>query len=259
MSFKTGSVLESLLGRAKWATYHLLCFGDYRRYMRLRAAAVRQLARRGWYERDNIRYLRGLVRAGDTVVDVGANLGAYSICLAAAVGSAGKVLAFEPLSETFEWLKQNTAALPQVQCVNTALSDQSAPSLQIQVPLLFGCIPEASLAGFDTATAMMQPRTVRVERLDDYLAELERLSFIKVDVEGHEMAFLEGCRQTLARFPAVVQFECNDIASRFGQLAAFTREVGYSLCTLEPGRGLDRLETPSTAKGNNFYLVPNRA
>jgi len=246
---------KALLG-AKWLTYHVLCRGDYRNYVGLRAAAVRYVARRGWYERRHVQFLRSRVRSGDTVVDVGANLGAYSITLADAVGESGKVLAFEPMAEVFEWLLRNTAHLPQVSCYGIALSDRSAAAMDMTVPLLFGSIPEPSLAGLSVGASRCDKRQVRVAMLDDYLDRLSGLSFIKVDVEGHELAFLQGARRTLAEFRPLVQFESNDIQRQYGSFQEFAEPLGFSVCGLTDTDGLRRLDGLSTPSGYNFYLAP---
>jgi len=248
---------SSVLLAAKWLTYTLLCGRDYRRYMALRAAAVKLALRHGWYERENIRFLQAWVRPGDTAIDVGANLGAYSISMAGAVGPAGRVLAFEPLEETFEWLRHNTAQWTNVTCFEIALSDRSVESLPINVPLLFGHVPEPSLAGLDSRAVKSQRRNVRVARLDDYRDLLNGLSFIKVDIEGHELAFLEGARSVLAQFRPLVQFEANDIASQYAGFCRFASSLGYTVSTLDPGGGLRELAMPSTGAGYNFYLVPD--
>jgi FkbM family methyltransferase len=247
----------SALLAAKWFTYTFLCLGDYRRYMALRAGAVRMAVRHDWYEPKHMRFLRLCLRTGETAVDVGANLGAYSISLAQAVGPTGKVLAFEPLAETFEWLCNNTAQWSNVRCFNLALSDRVAESLAINVPLLFGRIPEPSLAGIDASEVKAERRTVRVARLDDYLDLLNGLSFIKVDIEGHELAFLLGARKVLARFRPLVQFEANEIASQYSGFQSFAASLGFTVSTLTPGGYLREFDIPSNYGGCNFYLVPN--
>jgi len=240
-------------------TYTVLCRGDYRSYMRLRAAAVRHVARRGWYERRHVQFLRSQVGPGDTAVDVGANLGAYSIALADAVGASGKVLAFEPLAEVFEWLRRNTAHLSQVSCYELALSDRAAEAMEIAVPLLFGGIPEPSLAGLSVGATRCDTRRVRVATLDDYLDQLAGLTFIKVDVEGHELACLQGARRTLAELRPLVQFEANDMQRQYRRFQEFAEPLGFSVCGLAPTGGLRRLDALSKHSGYNFYLAPTGA
>lgn len=252
-----GKMIEALLRGAKWATYSLLCAGNYHRYMGLRAAAVRYIASRGLYERDNVRFLQSHLRPGDTAVDVGANLGAYAMAMAAAVGPSGKVLAFEPLAEPFEWLRHNTRASPQVSCFEMALSDRPADGLEMNVPLLFGKIPEPSLAQLDSSVKGSKTYSVRVTTLDSYQDRLDRLAFIKIDVEGHELNCLQGARETIAKFRPLIQFESNDLASHYSRFQAFSAPLGYSVCDIDSAGKLRKLATGSAAKGYNFYLAPD--
>jgi hypothetical protein len=120
--------------------------------------------------------------------------------------------------------------------------------------LLFGNVPEPSLAGIDVRAVRAERRTVRVARLDDYLDLLHGLSFIKVDIEGHELAFLQGARKVLAQFRPLVQFEANEIASQYSGFQAFATTLGFTVATLTHGGRLRRLESPSGECGYDFYL-----
>jgi FkbM family methyltransferase len=62
---------------------------------------------RGQYEQDEIRFLRALLKAGDTAIDVGGHIGFFTIQMAAAVGAAGRVYAFEPLDANADLLEQS--------------------------------------------------------------------------------------------------------------------------------------------------------
>jgi predicted methyltransferase len=64
----------------------------------------------GVWERDESEEVRDILRPGDTCIDVGADFGWYSVIGAKAVGPAGRVIAFEPLPQNFEFLKRNGAA-----------------------------------------------------------------------------------------------------------------------------------------------------
>jgi FkbM family methyltransferase len=253
-----GFAERALLG-AKWVAYFGLCGGDYGRYSRLRSAAVRALARRTLCERKNVRFLQTWVRQGDTAVDVGANFGAYSIGMARAVGATGRVLAFEPLRETFTCLRRNVERMPRVSCFEIALSNGVAESCEIAVPLLFGRIPEPSLAGLGVRAAKVERRTVRLAMLDDYLEQLDRLTFIKVDVEGHELAFLEGARKAIAAHRPLIQFESNDIAADYGKFREFAASLGYCIRGLDDSGKLRVVDSASGAAGNNFYLAPEES
>src|SRR3954447_17309502 len=64
---------------------------------------------RGQYEQDEIQFVRGVLKPGDCAVDVGAHIGFFTMQMAAAVGSEGRVYAFEPLDTNADLLEQSIA------------------------------------------------------------------------------------------------------------------------------------------------------
>jgi FkbM family methyltransferase len=153
----------------------------------------------GLYEPEAMQNIRRLVNAGDCCIDVGANLGYYTISLASWVGPSGLVVAFEPFPGNFAILEKNVR-LNQLQNVileRSALSDCNG-SLQLiyGVEEQFSATPSVGGYAIEGDRESIQ---VPTRRLDDYITALGRApDFIKIDVEGEELAVLEGARRTLA-------------------------------------------------------------
>jgi FkbM family methyltransferase len=224
--------------------------------MRMRALAVRYASGLGFYERRHLIFLRRYLHEGDTAVDVGANLGAYTMAMSAAVGRTGRVFAFEPLPEAFDLLTQNTRTLGNVTCRRLALSDTSGKRA-MRVPLLFGTVPEVSLASLHVASPAAgegEIREVQTARLDDFAAEVVGLRFLKVDIEGHEPACLSGAESVIRRDRPLIQFECDDFSRYFPWFAEFGRRFGLLLCALQEGA---LAPAHPHSRGNNFYLAPS--
>lgn len=246
-------VFLKLLKAAKVLVFNSICGGDYGRYLELRALAVRIAARWDLYERSNVKFMHSYLRPGDTAVDVGANLGAYSIAMARSVGAAGKVFSFEPIPETFDLLKKNTQGLQQTESFPIALSDRKEKKT-IHVPIFFGDVPEISMAGIGVKAERYQSRTVQCACLDEYLPQLKGLRFIKADIEGHEPAFFLGAKSVIDTYRPLIQFEANPDSAAWNEITAFAREHDYDVCRLMLGR-LEILDHPR-ADEFNFYLSP---
>lgn len=155
---------------------------------------------------------RGCVRPGDVVVDAGANIGYLSGLFSAWVGPSGSVHAFEPVPETFQLLVHNARVLrwTNVQLHPFALSDGNRAAV-MAIP----AYPEGGenlyeshlVDGNRGASAGERPVTVELRRLDDCLdiPAGRRISLVKIDVEGHEAAVIQGGLQLLERHhPALV-------------------------------------------------------
>jgi FkbM family methyltransferase len=152
------------------------------------------------------------LRAGDTCIDVGANIGLLSMLAAYAVGPQGSVVAFEPNPDVHEhllWhLSENT--LKHVRTHRLALSDREAV-LRLTVPptgntgaATLGALPARHGGRIGAAYE------VRVGIGDEVLGILPPAPMlIKLDVEGHEAAALRGlCRTVQSHRPAIL-LECN--------------------------------------------------
>jgi FkbM family methyltransferase len=138
------------------------------------------------------------VNAESVVMDVGAHVGLHTVYLSK---RAKKVYAFEPVPETFEILCQNVELnqCPNVETLPFGLADTPQELDQIYLPdhcINFGC---ARITPLDTISTPY-PVHITLERLDDVCPGLDRLDFIKVDIEGAERLFFEGARQTLELF-----------------------------------------------------------
>jgi FkbM family methyltransferase len=134
-----------------------------------------------------------MVRPGDWVIDVGANVGHYTARLSRLVGSAGRVLAFEPVPNTFRLLTANARlfAHENVTLINAAVS-QGATLSGIEVPPVQS---GAYLAHLTESDCGLQILCLSL----DSLQIPHRVAFIKVDAEGHELAVLIGMEELLRR------------------------------------------------------------
>ncbi len=186
---------------------------------------------------------KALVRRGDTVMDIGANYGWYTTLMSKLVGSSGQVHAFEAAPTTMELLRRNckeNGVGNEVFLNNVALG--SAPgTATIHVPRQHG---GASLKPYyDEPT---EKHEVPVITLDSYVAEkkLGGVKFVKMDVEGSELAVLKGATSLMkSQHPPIWLMEVSRVASGpFGytpeELTAYLSDHGYDVCqVLEKPRG----------------------
>ena len=141
-------------------------------------------------------WLMTKLRPGDLFVDVGANMGAYSVSAAAA---GARVIAFEPQAEPASRLEASLALNPDAEQLvlhRSALSDK-AGQLQMYAVEDGTASGNTSLHAFPDATPS---EVVQVETLDGILAtEQQLIRALKVDVEGHELSVFKGALATLQR------------------------------------------------------------
>lgn len=134
--------------------------------------------------------LKDLVGGGEVAIDIGANIGFYSYALSKI---CTRVEAFEPNPKCLDVLKAYNAK--NIGTHNEGLSSQSG-FLELHIPVVNGkeMAGHGSVNGLNIAHVS---RKITVSKLDDY--EFKQVSFIKIDVEGHELEVIRGAKDTLLR------------------------------------------------------------
>jgi FkbM family methyltransferase len=156
-----------------------------------------------WIEQDAA-LLKYLVRPGDCVVDIGASIGGFTKVLSRIVGPHGRVYSFEPNPPTYDFLAHNVLQLrlDNVELFQCALSDKEATVTMTIPRYRWGseCHYDATLEK-DIGDPDCQNTVVRSTTMDALFAQHhKRITFIKCDVNYHELTCLVGGLQTLSRF-----------------------------------------------------------
>jgi FkbM family methyltransferase len=184
----------------------------------------------GMYEPAKMEAVLKLLRPGSIFLDVGANIGDFSLLAASVTGSAGKVLAFEPEATNCYWIKRNIElnGYKNIEVFQLALSDRDG-----EASLYLGdrCDYHSLLKGQPERQAGII--AVKIRTLDSFLEELgqDRVDMIKVDVEGAELEVLRGARETLRRNPDIVLLlELHPLMGvNPAEVCDFLRDMGLSL------------------------------
>ncbi|HJQ83188.1 MAG TPA: FkbM family methyltransferase [Candidatus Binatia bacterium] len=149
-----------------------------------------------WSDRTALAVVDALVRPGDRVADIGANVGFYAEVLAQRVGPTGRVYAFEPEARNYARLIRRTRAYGQVHPVRAAVTAQAGRALLHLSPDLN--VDHRTYA-VDAERASIPVEAVS---LDAFLAGREQaLEFIKMDIQGAEYDALVGMADVVARSP----------------------------------------------------------
>jgi FkbM family methyltransferase len=136
-----------------------------------------------------------LLGQGDWVLDIGANVGHYTMRMADLVGPSGRVIALEPVPDTFSLLAANARlfAHANVSLLNVAASDRVA-IVDMQIPRFPDGLSNYYQARLSAARGGLPVLTLPIDDLS-----LPPVRLVKIDVEGHELPALHGMRGLLAR------------------------------------------------------------
>lgn len=157
----------------------------------------RVIRRDGIWEPLETKLFTEQIEPGDVVIDVGANIGYYTLLAARLVGPTGHVHAFEPEPEAFALLERNVElnGYDNVTLVPKALGQENG-----RLALFLATNNRGDHRVYDPS-GRRSSIDVDVVTLDAYLAEhdVDRVDFLKIDTQGAECSILDGARRTIAR------------------------------------------------------------
>jgi FkbM family methyltransferase len=190
-----------------------------------------------------LQHLFAVVTAGDTAIDVGANSGLYTYSLAQRFQ---RVLAFEINADLTSELAAHNPG--NIDIVHQGLSDRAGVAT-LYIPILKGrpLTGWASLRpGNCPDTEIHLEKSVNIERLDDR-TDLQSVSFIKIDVEGHEREVLQGAYETIKTHRPQLLIEVK--SENLAWVSQFFAALNYQYCQLQ-----DLIGIPGTQE--NYFFMP---
>jgi FkbM family methyltransferase len=189
----------------------------------------------GIYEPGFTRNLQRHVEPGSFCLDIGANLGYFTLLMSLLTGAEGRIVAFEPMPDTLQVLRKNIEVnqLKNVTVVGAAVSDHSG-SVELLSQESQQFTKTASTVGYRLEGATRSTVASAI-RLDDYFGRADRLpSVIKIDVEGGELEVLKGARETILRGKPILVIEIHGWGSeRSGQVIHLLSELEYDSKVVE--------------------------
>lgn len=157
---------------------------------------IQEMVYLGTYEKQELQFLKNYVQKDWICLDVGANIGFYTLNLSKLVGENGKVYALEPSPKNFRELEKNIELNALDNCVacNIALSSDRGD-------FVFSVSPDRN-SGWGRLGKWRSAQSeiiVKVDTLDQFVEEqnISIVDFLKIDIEGHELEFLKGAEKCL--------------------------------------------------------------
>jgi len=217
-----------------------------------------------YHERYEAALVRRLLSEDAVFYDVGANIGYFTLVAAAALAHHGQIVAFEPGRNAYQRLTENVALNPyrNIRTFPVAVSDREGEAA-LQVA---GDIADSSASLYPAGRSRGHPEVCRTVTLDRFIrAEgLRPPQLIKLDVEGAELAVLQGARDLLAASPPLLLVEMEEKNLRAAgaskvQIAQFLTAYGYRAAHLRKGRWRAAADLAGVKGRNIFWFNPDLA
>jgi FkbM family methyltransferase len=190
-------------------TFLAVLYHDLKIRLRYSEALGRAVLLQGGFETAEIEFLCKKISAGDTVLDVGANIGIFSMAFADAVDTQGKVLALEPLPQNIERLKNNLKLnhLQNVQIFPVAAGQVNGKvKIHLANDLAFASV--IAVKGQHGNNLVM---TISMRKLDEIWQQVGSppVTVLKIDVEGGELEVLKGAEELIKVCQPLIMAEAN--------------------------------------------------
>ena len=180
-------------------------------------------------------HLPQLVREGDTAIDIGANLGYYARPISDIIGHEGHLYAIEPVPVIFSVLKRNMRGKKNATLLNYALGEEER-----QIEMANDSVAAAGYFGtgrnFVSEGELSKDAvrfTAQMKRGSQLFADLERIDFIKCDIEGYERVVIPELKPILERHHPTLLIETDGDTRR--DIVSLMEGLGYQAYMLKDG------------------------
>lgn len=207
----------------------------------------------GEYEKETKDFLNAEVKAGMIVLEAGANTGTETLLLSKLVGTKGKVYAFEPVPFIFNKLDKNIS----VNGLQNVVHEQLAIGESEQEISFFVADENYTNQGLSSKKAGVHSKlqkkiTVNQVTIDNYLERMgvERLDFIKMDIQGAEFDLLKGAEKTFKKFHPKIFLEAYDNWSPLKEILDWFETMEYDVFVLSNNMKPTKVVSNNYKEGN---------
>lgn len=197
---------------------------------------------------DELEKVKKYIKRGDTVIDVGGNVGFFVLILNELLGNEGKIYSFEPSKRLKERLEKTIKInnIQNVTIVNLALGESEGSTTLHYNPKQTGL--SSIVTDFEKGSISEEIQITSLDKFSDNIQD--RVSFIKIDTEGYEPQVLKGARKLISRDKPTIYIELGgDYQNSSAEALKILKELNYA-CDAE------NLDLKSIPAGTNFIATP---
>jgi len=199
-------------------------------------------------DRQKITLFKNIIKPGMRVLDLGANIGFYTVLFSKLVGANGKVFTFEPDAQNYEHLEENTKTLYNVTIEKKAVSDKTG-----KINLYISKDLNVDHQSYDIGEGRDYEEADAIA-LDDYFLDNVKIDFIKIDIQGYEPVALKGMSKIIRQpgkmtvFGELWPYGLQKAGSSAEEYLQFLKKHGFKIKFFE-----DEIDYNEKIKDKDFY------
>jgi FkbM family methyltransferase len=203
-------------------------------------------------------FLAKILKHGSYCIDIGANVGYYSFFMSKYIGENGKLIAIEPIKLFADiWHKNmKTTRNKNFKLLNIALGE-TQKSVSMGTPVFNGILHHGMTKIInDNESNILFKTEVEMKIPDEVFSEMEKLDFIKIDVEGYESIVLQNMKNVISKHKPLIQAELSGKQNR-EVVIKFLKELSYTVNILDNNKLIEITNDKIETYQNDFYFVPD--
>ncbi len=205
----------------------------------------------GEYEEAEFMAISTFIKHDCVFIDIGANFGWYTLYASSLIGKDGNVIAFEPFPENYKRLKKNIELNPKRKIIaeNVAVGEKKG-----QLDLYYNKEEQNLGMVSKNMTPNSSKKTVPMIALNDYVIDknIEKIDFIKIDIEGAEFHALKGMKTVLKKYKPVLLIEILHYQDDSKLILSFLKDLGYQQLFIADNGSIKAKESNETRENYIF-------
>jgi FkbM family methyltransferase len=195
--------------------------------------------------------VRKLINEGDYVIDLGANLGYYSLIFSKIVGNKGKVFSIEPVELFRSVFVRNTRNRENIELIPFAIGNTNHEVIKMGVPVTTAYFSHGRTHVLSNDEMCSMTFDAEVIRPDTLFSNLEKLNYLKCDIEGYENIAIPLFNELLVKFKPILQIEI--ARENQSELIPFLKNLDYAVFEVKKEM-LFKVTDPSQSYGDLIFI-----
>ncbi len=203
-------------------------------------------------------FIKNLIKNGDHIIDIGANLGYYSRLFSRLVGPNGRVISVEPVTLFREVLKINASALKNTIIIPYALGEEDDMAVRMGIPKSNKYLRHGltRVLGKDEIEPLEFTFTEKMFKPSTLFGNINRCDYIKCDVEGYEIHIIPQLEFLLESFKPIIQIEIDPLNRK--SITEFLSSLSYCSFYLKEELLIPQTENLENGEGDLFFIPTNK-